>query len=53
MDTKRINVTISGDLLEALEMYKRENFVVNSTTVIVLALKEFLAEQLDYLQNKK
>ena len=52
-DSKRINVTLSGDLLKALEMYKQENFIVSSTTVIVLALREFLSEQIDYVQNNK
>lgn len=53
MDSKRINVTLSGDLLEALEMYKKENFIRSSTVVFVMALRQFLADQLEYLQNNK
>lgn len=50
--SKRINVTVSGTLLEALELYKQENFIKSSTVVIIMALKEFLAEKLDYVENK-
>lgn len=52
-DSKRINVTVSGTLLKALEMYKEENFVKSSTVVIIAALKEFLEEKIDYLENNK
>ena len=51
--SKRINVTVSGTLLEALEQYKKQNFIVSSTVVIVAALKEFLKEEIDFIENNK
>jgi len=52
-DSKRINVTLSGDLLKAFENYKEENYIRSSTVVIIMALKQFLEDQIDYVENNK
>lgn len=51
--SKRINVTVSGSLLDALELYKKENFIKSSTVVIIMALRQFLEEKIDFVENNK
>lgn len=51
--SKRINVTVSGPLLAALELYKKENFIKSSTVVIIMALREFLEDKIDFIENNK